>query len=86
MSDQHEQARQLYEAEEVFDVVFPARDESAVVLHPCEDSLDLPSAPVAPQPEQSSCIFSTLAIRILGCITLVAHSLQGSVWRPVSEL
>ena len=49
MFEQHEQACQLNEAEEVFDVVFPSRDESAVVLHPCEDSLDLPSAPVTPQ-------------------------------------
>ena len=49
MSEEHEKASELYEAEEVFDVVFPSRDESAVVLHPCEDSLDLPSAPVTPQ-------------------------------------
>ena len=49
MSDEDENARQLNEAEEILDVVFPSRDESAVVLHPCEDSFDLPSAPVPAQ-------------------------------------
>ena len=49
MSDEDENARQLNEAEEILDVVFPSRDESAVVLHPCEDSFDLPSAPVTAQ-------------------------------------
>jgi hypothetical protein len=30
MSEQHEQAGQLDKAEEVFDVVFPSRDQAAV--------------------------------------------------------
>ena len=49
MSEQHEQAGELYESEEVFDVVFPSRDQSAVVLHPGKDPLDLPAAAIATQ-------------------------------------
>lgn len=37
------------EAEEVLDVVFPAGDESAEVVHPGKEPLDLPSSLVAPQ-------------------------------------
>jgi hypothetical protein len=39
----------VYEAEEVFDAVFPSSDESAIVLHPGENPFDLPSAPVSAQ-------------------------------------
>ncbi len=35
------------EAEKVFDVVFPSRDEAAVVLHPGKDAFDPSSAPIA---------------------------------------
>ena len=35
------------EAEEVFDVVFPPRDQSAVVVHPGEEPLDFPSPAVS---------------------------------------
>lgn len=49
MPEQHEGACELYEAEEVFDVVFPTSDQPAVVLHPGEDPFDLPSAPVSAQ-------------------------------------
>ena len=34
---------ELDETEEVFDVVFPSGDESAEVVHPGEESFDLPS-------------------------------------------
>ena len=34
MSEEHQEAGKLDEAEEVFDVIFPSGDESAVVLHP----------------------------------------------------
>lgn len=49
MPEEHHEAGQLDEAEEVFDAIFPSHNQSAVVLHPGEDSLDLPSAPVAAQ-------------------------------------
>jgi hypothetical protein len=49
MPEEHQEARQLYEAEEVVDVVLPSRDQTAVVLHPSEDPLDLPSASIAAQ-------------------------------------
>jgi len=39
----------LNKAEEVFDVIFPSCDQAAVVVHPGEDPLDLPSAPIATQ-------------------------------------
>ena len=39
----------MYEAEEVVDVVFPSGDESAEVVHPGKEPLDLPSSLVASQ-------------------------------------
>ena len=47
MPEQHQQARELDEAEEVFDAVFPSCDQSAVVLHPGKESFDFPAAAVA---------------------------------------
>ncbi len=49
MSEQHEKASKLHETKEVFDVVFPSCDQSAVVLHPGKDPLDLPSTAIAAQ-------------------------------------
>jgi len=40
-------AGELDESEEVFDVVFPSRDESSEVVHPGEEPFDLPSFLVA---------------------------------------
>ena len=42
-------ADELDEAEEVFDVVFPARDESSEVVHPGKEPFDLPSFLIASQ-------------------------------------
>ena len=47
MSEEHQEACEMDEAEEVFDVVFPSGDEAAVVLHPGKDAFDLPSTPIA---------------------------------------
>ena len=47
MSEEHEQAGEMDEAKEVFDMVFPSGDEAAVVLHPSKDAFDFPSTPVA---------------------------------------
>jgi len=45
-------ACELDESEEFFEVVFPSRDESSEVVHPGEESVDLPaflvSAELAP--------------------------------------
>lgn len=49
MPDEHEQAGEVYEAEEVFDVEFPSGDEPAIVLHPGQKPLDFPSAAIAAQ-------------------------------------
>jgi len=49
MLEEHEQAGQLYEAEEVLDVVFPSCDQAAVVLHPGKEPFDFPAAAVAAQ-------------------------------------
>lgn len=49
MSDEHEQACEVNEAEEVLDVEFPSSDNSAIVLHPGKEALDFPSASVAAQ-------------------------------------
>jgi hypothetical protein len=40
-------AGELDESEEVFDVVFPSRDEPSEVVHPGEESFDLPALLVA---------------------------------------
>jgi hypothetical protein len=40
-------AGELHESEEVFDVVFPSRDEPSEVVHPGEEPFDLPSFLVA---------------------------------------
>jgi hypothetical protein len=37
------------EAEEVVDVIFPSRDESAEVLHPCEEPFHFPSPAISSQ-------------------------------------
>jgi hypothetical protein len=47
VSDEDEKASEVNEAEEVFDVVFPSRDQSAVVLHPGEEPLDFPAPSVS---------------------------------------
>lgn len=39
----------MNEAEEVFDVMFPSCDESAEVLHPCEEPFHFPSSAIPPQ-------------------------------------
>ena len=39
----------MNKAEEVFDVIFPSGDESAEVLHPCEESFDFPSPAISAQ-------------------------------------
>lgn len=43
MSEQYNSASKLYECEEVFTMPFESRHQSAKVLEPCEESLDLPS-------------------------------------------
>ena len=40
-------ARQLQEAEEVGDVVFPAGDQASRVVEPGEEALDFPAPPIA---------------------------------------
>ena len=47
MPNEHEQACEVDETEEVLNVELPSSDESAVVLHPGEESLNFPSAAIA---------------------------------------
>ena len=49
MSEQYEEASELREAEEVFDVVFPSSDESSEVVHPGEEPFHFPASAVAAQ-------------------------------------
>src|SRR5450755_3071008 len=49
MPEQHLQAGEVDEAEEVLDVIFPSGDESAEVVHPGEKPLHFPSSLVAAQ-------------------------------------
>lgn len=64
MSEQHEQAGQVHEAEEVVDAVSPSSDESAIVPHPCKYSLDFPSAPVTAQ--RPAILGHPLAVGLVG--------------------
>ncbi len=48
MSEQHLQTGKVDEAEEVVDVVFPASDQAAEVVHPGEEAFHAPAPPIAP--------------------------------------
>jgi hypothetical protein len=49
MPEHHEQAGELDEAEEVFDVIFPSSDEAAEGMHPGKEPFDLPSSSISAQ-------------------------------------
>jgi len=49
MFQQDQKAGELHEAEEVLNVVLPARDQAAEVMHPCKKPLHFPAPAVAPQ-------------------------------------
>src|SRR5271163_226829 len=49
MFEYHEQAGQLNEAEEVFDMVLPSGDKAAEVMHPGKQPFHLPSSAIAAQ-------------------------------------
>src|SRR5277367_6677325 len=49
MSEEHLQAGEVDEAEEVLDVVFPSGDEAAEVVHPGKQSFYFPATAVAAQ-------------------------------------
>jgi hypothetical protein len=49
MSDHHVKASEMDESEEVFNMLFPARDEPAEVVHPGEGSFHFPAPAIAPQ-------------------------------------
>ena len=63
MSGQHVYAGELDESEEVFDVVFPSRDESSQVVHPGEEAFDLPALFVAAKPAPVLRFASVAAVR-----------------------
>jgi|SRR5271155_1142021 len=47
MSEHDVHACEVYESEEVFDVVFPSGDEPSEVVHPCEEPFYFPSFAIA---------------------------------------
>jgi len=49
MSEHHVQAGKLNEAEEIFDVIFPASDEATEGMHPGKEPFDLPSSSISTQ-------------------------------------
>ena len=57
-------AGELYESEEVFDVVFPSGDESSEVVHPCEEPFDLPTLFVA---AKLSAVLGFASVAAVGC-------------------
>jgi len=64
MSEQDDQACELREAQEVFDVVFPSSDESSEVVHPGEESFHFPASAVAA--ELSSVLGLLFAVAAVG--------------------
>jgi len=64
MPEQHQEAGQLDESEEVLDAILPSCDQSAVVLHPGEEALYLSAAAVAAQ--RPSILRLLLAIGSIG--------------------
>lgn len=49
MSEQEVEAGQAHEAKEVVDVIFPAGEEAAEVVHPGKEPLHSPATPVTTQ-------------------------------------
>ena len=43
MPEEHQEAAELDEAEEILDVVLPARNQAAEILHPGEQPLNFPA-------------------------------------------
>ena len=66
MSEHHVEACETYESQEVLDVIFPSRDESAEVVHPGGEPLHFPSFAVAPQ--LAPVLSSLFAPSPVGCI------------------
>lgn len=65
MPKQYEQASELSESEEVFDVIFPSSDEPSEVVHPGEESFNLPASAVTSQlPSVLGLLF---AVAPVGC-------------------
>jgi len=63
MSEHDCEACEVDHAEVVFDVVLPSVHEAAEVVHPCEESLDFPSFPVATQSAAILCFGAFAAVR-----------------------
>ena len=63
MSEQYDKASELREAEEVFDIIFPSCDESAEVVHPCEEPFHFPASAVTAQlPAVLGLLFAVAAV------------------------
>src|ERR1700692_1282746 len=64
MSEQQVKASELYEAEEVLDVVLPSGDKAAEGVHPGEEPLHFPTAAIA---TQLAPVLSLAAPPTVGC-------------------
>ena len=49
MFEHHEKTCEMNKSEEVFDMIFPTRDESAEVVHPGEEPFHFPSPAISPE-------------------------------------
>jgi len=65
MPERHDDASELGEAEEVFDVVFAVDEWSVEVVHPCKDPIDFPAFSAAAQ--LPSLVGLLFAIAAEGC-------------------
>ena len=92
MLEKYEQASELYETEEVFDLHFPSCDQPAEVMHPGEEPFDFPAALVAPEcsailgllsavdpigRDHLNAVLAHLLVECIGIISLVADQPRG---------
>jgi hypothetical protein len=72
----------MNEAEEVLDVLFPSGNESAEVVHPCEEPFHFPSPAISP--ELASILSFLSATSPVGAIISMLYS-AASFWSSGSE-
>jgi len=81
MSEQHMDAGEVDESEEVFDVAFPSRDESSEVVHPGEEAFDFPALLIA---TELAPVLVLRRLRRFGAIISMPYSSR-SFWSSLSE-
>jgi len=77
MAEQDERASEMEHAREVFQIVLVTRDQPTIILEPCEQPLDLPSATIARQ--EATILRPVRAVRAMRCDHLHTGLCQFSI-------